>query len=91
MECRAYVRSPWHSCDSQRNIGHDGRLSALGVRSAGLRTTTMSALREAGVDSQAPPYWTGLDWTLVLRILLTRLGRAGPGRAPSVAGVVTLA
>jgi hypothetical protein len=48
------LRSPWHSCDSQRNIGHDGRFSALGARPAGLRTTITRALREAFLDTQAP-------------------------------------
>ena len=48
------LRSPWHCSDSQRNIGHDGRFSALGVRPADLQTTIMSVQREARVDSQAP-------------------------------------
>jgi hypothetical protein len=48
------LRSPWHCCDSQRNIEHDGRFSALGVKPAGLQITIMSAQREAGVDAQAP-------------------------------------
>ncbi len=54
------------SRDLQRNIRHDagGRLSALAARqqkkplflllASGLATTTIRALREAGVDSQAP-------------------------------------
>jgi hypothetical protein len=46
--------SPWRSCDSQLNVAHDGRFSALGARRAGLQTTILSAQCEAGVDSQAP-------------------------------------
>ena len=45
--------SSWRSYDSQRNIGHDGRFSALGVGPAGLRTTIMSVQREAGAEAGA--------------------------------------
>jgi hypothetical protein len=46
--------SPWRSYDSQLNVAHDGRLSALDARPAGLRTATGRAQREAGVDPHTP-------------------------------------